>query len=192
MARITMQTLLDGLAQRGLADKTASRHVLRATLAVLGERLVDDEAQALGEVLPAELAECIDRSEYDGDFGAEELFDRVRRREHTPDSRAKESAEIVLTVLGACLGPDVRMRIARGLPARAAELLLGGRECSGEPSPHRDAPRASRTVTLAGGRSGSRHPLSEAAPPAGHAHSVALNLSPHGATKLSGAKGVTA
>lgn len=174
MARITMQTLLDGMAQRGLVDETASRHVLRATLTVLGERLVDDEAQALVDVVPAELAECIDRSEYDGDFSAEELFDRVRRREHTPDSRAKESAEIALTVLGACLGPDVRMRIARGLPERAAELLRGGRECSGEAAPHRDAPRASGTVTLAGGRSGSRHPLSEAAPPAGHAHSVAL------------------
>jgi uncharacterized protein (DUF2267 family) len=192
MSRMTMQTLLDGLAQRGLADERAARHLLRATLAVLGERLLDDEAQALGEAVPAELAECIDRSEYDCDFSAEELFERVRRREHTPDSRAKESAEIVLTVLGACLVPEVRMRIARGLPARAAELLRGEYEGGGEPLPHRDAPRASRTVTLAAGRSGSSHPLSEAAPSPGHEHSVALNPSPHGDTKLSGAKGVTA
>lgn len=162
MTRISMPTLLEGLAQRGLADENAARHLLRATLGVLGERLVDDEAEALAEVVPTELAACIDRSEYDGDFSADELFERVRRREHTPGARAKESAEIVLTVLGACLSPEVRMRIARGLPEQAAELLCGGRELGGDPPPHRDVPRAPRGVTLATGGAGSRHPLSGA------------------------------
>jgi uncharacterized protein (DUF2267 family) len=186
-----MPTLLEGLAQRGLADETAARHLLRATVAVLGERLVDDEAEALAKVVPAELAACIDRSEYDGDFSADELYERVRRREHTPDARAKESAEIVLAVLGACLSPDLRMRIARGLPEQAAELLRGGREVGGEPPGYLDVPRAPRGVTLATGRAGSSHPISEAGPLVGHAQSMALGPSPHAETNLSVAKRLT-
>lgn len=135
IARISMDALLDHLAQRGLTDEDAARRALRATLAVLGERLVDDEAKALAEVAPAEVAQSIESSEYDSDFTAEELFERVRRREHTTAGRARENAEVVLAALGECLDQDRRQRIARGLPKLAAELLLGGGE-RGEPPPH--------------------------------------------------------
>ena len=188
--RIPMATLLERLAKHGLVDEEAARRSLRATLAVLGERLVDDEARALVETVPAELVAGLENSEYDADFTTEELFERVRRREQTSAGRARENAEIVLTALGECMDLDRRRRIARGLPELAAQLLLGGREL-GEPPPHRAASRSSRGAPLASARPGSTHPVSEAAPPSGHTHSVARNPSPHVETKLSGAEGLT-
>jgi uncharacterized protein (DUF2267 family) len=187
--RIPMQTLLDGLAQHGLTDEASARNALRATLYVVGERLVEDEAKALAEVLPVELAGVV-VNDYDSDFSADELFERVRRREHVRPARAREDAEIVLSVLGEHLGVDRRQRIARGLPGVASELLRGGREL-GEPPPHRIAPHAPDIATLASSRPGSQHPVSEAAPPSGHSQSVARNPAPHAETKLSGAKGLT-
>jgi uncharacterized protein (DUF2267 family) len=187
--RISMHTLLDALSAHGLADEATARAALRATLSVLGERLVEDEAKALAEVMPAELAGVIEEG-YDSDFSADELFERVRRREHTGPSRAREDAEIVLAVIGELLDGDRRQRIARGLPGLAGELLHGRREV-GEPPPHRVAPHAREISTLASARPGSAQPLSEAAPPAGQTHSVARNPLPHAETKLSGAEGLT-
>ena len=190
MRRISVDVLLEHLARHGLDDGEAARRAARATLVVLGERLVDDEAMALTEVLPVELAQSIENSEYDSDFTTEELFERVRRRDGTTPARARENAEIVLTAVGECLPRDLRRRIARGLPEQAAELLLGGREL-GEPPPHQVGSPSPRRATLASGRPGSTHPVSEAPVPAGHTHSVARSSSPHEETKLSGAKGLT-
>lgn len=190
MTRIRKDVLLENLARRGLEDEVTALHALRSTLAVLGERLVDDEAEALAAVLPQDIARSIEDVDYDTDFNTAELFERVRRREHSTPARSKESAEIVLSALGECLSRDRRVRIARALPERAAELLLGDREL-GEPPPHGIAPRAPRIATLASARPGSTHPLSESAPPGGQAHSVARNPSPHADTKLSTAKGLT-
>ena len=142
MLRISMDALLSRLAQHGLGDEGAACRSLRATLAVLGERLVDDEAMALAEVVPLELAKSVENSEYDRDFSTEELYERVRRRGRTTAAHAKENTAIVLTALGECLSHDLRRRIARGLPEQAAELLLGGREL-GRPPPHRGAASAS-------------------------------------------------
>jgi uncharacterized protein (DUF2267 family) len=187
--RISMPAVLERLAEQGLTGDAATL-ALSATVAVLGERLVDDEARALAEVLPTELAESIEGVEYDTDFSTDELFERVRRRMRTTPARAREDAEIVLAVIGESLGRDVRRRIARGLPEQAAAIWLGTREL-GEPPGYRTPPRAPAMSTLASARPGSTHPLSEAAPPSGHTHSVARNPSPHEETKLSGAKGTT-
>lgn len=128
-SHLSVDTILDRLAERGLTDDVKARTVLDATLAVLGERLVQDEAQALADVLPRELATLVTTSDYDSDFTAEELFDRVRRRAHENGGRAREEAEIVLAVLGECLGTDDRRhRISRGLPGIAAQLLEGDGE----------------------------------------------------------------
>jgi uncharacterized protein (DUF2267 family) len=166
-ARISLDTILDRLAERGLTDEARARRVLHATLAVVGERLVEDEARALAEVLPDELAPIVSTAGYDSDFTAEELFDRVGRREHAsdrPSGRAREEAEVVLAVLGDCLSADRRHRVARGLPGVAGPLVAGDRVL-GEPPPHATAARAPRVATVASSRPGSTHPLSGAAPP---------------------------
>lgn len=166
-ARISLDTILDRLAERGLTDEPRARRVLHATLAVLGERLVEDEAQTLAEVLPEELAPLLVTAGYDSDFTADELFDRVARREHTsdrPPGRTREESEVVLRVLGDCLSADRRQRIARGLPGIAGDLVAGDRVL-GEPPPYAAAMQAPRVATVASSRPGSKHPLSEAAPP---------------------------
>jgi uncharacterized protein (DUF2267 family) len=49
-ARISTEILLEALAEQGLTDPDVALAALRATVAVLGERLVEDEAKALAEV----------------------------------------------------------------------------------------------------------------------------------------------
>ncbi len=127
-SRLSLDTILDRLAERGLTEDASARAALHATLAVMGERLVEDEARALAEVLPDELAMLVAANDYDGDFDDAELFERVSRRAHERSGRAREEAEIVLAVLGDCLGAERRRRIARGLPSLAAQLLEGERE----------------------------------------------------------------
>lgn len=163
--RISMDAVLVRLAEQGLTEEVARRS-LYATVAVLGERLVDDEARALSEVLPGELAESIEGVEYDSDFSTEELFERVRRRMRTTAGRAREDAEVVLAVLGDLVSRDRRRRIGQGLPEQAAEIWLGSRELGAPPS-YRSASRAPAISTLASARPGSTHPLSEAAPTSG-------------------------
>jgi len=189
-SRLSLDTILDRLAERGLTDDVNARGILHATLAVIGERLVEDEARALAQVLPDELAMLVATSGYDSDFDDDELFERVSRRAKARSGRAREEAEIVLGVLGDCLTADRRRRVARGLPSLAARLIEGDRELA-EPPPYADPQRPPRVATVASSRPGSSHPLSEAAPPAGHTHSVARNPSPHEETKLSASKGLT-
>jgi len=188
--RIDETRLMEELARRGLAEEGEAGRALRATLAVLGERLLDDEAKALAEVLPAPLARVVEEVEYDCDFDSAELFERVRRRERSTVSRGMEHAEIVLAALGACVEPERRQKIGRGLPEHAADAFLD-RGARGEAPPHPVAPHAPKMNTLAAGRPGSKRPVSEAAPPAGHVHSVACNPSPHEETKLSTTRGPT-
>jgi len=207
-SRLSLDTILDRLAERGLTDDATARAALHATLAVIGERLVEDEARALAEVLPDELAMLVATNDYDGDFDDAELFERVSRRAHERSGRAREEAEIVLAVLGDCLGAERRRRIARGLPSLAAQLLGGDAErgasgasgvdedetegeAEGGLPPYAEPRRAPRVATVASSRPGSTHPLSEAAPPRGQTHSVARNPAPHEETKLSASKGLT-
>ena len=190
-ARMTLDDLLERFARRGLPDSETAMRAVRSTLAVLGERLVDDEAAALAGVLPAELATSLERVEYDADFGSADLYERVGRRELTTAGDAKEHAEIVIGALGELLDDDLRMRLARALPRQVGAVLLG-RPAFGEPPPHRMPSRApTAPTTLAMGCSGSRHPLCEATAPAGQTHSVACNPSPHDGTKLSTSRGLT-
>jgi hypothetical protein len=87
------------------------------------------------------------------------------------------------------LDAEARARVRRAL-ALAIGALLSPRE-DGVPPPHPEPPRAPAPGTLATGRPGSRHPLSEARADRAHAHSVVREENPHGATKLSSAPGLT-
>lgn len=122
---ITMEILLDGMARRGLSDTRLAVRALRATLVVLGECFVDDEAFALAEILPEELARVVDNVEHDGDRGTADLYDRVGEHARTSAAHAAAHAEIVLAVLGEVIDQERRARLARALPEQAAGVLLG-------------------------------------------------------------------
>jgi uncharacterized protein (DUF2267 family) len=174
----------------GIPDQATAERSLRATLGSLGQRLTDDEAAALAGQLPKELARVLDQSEYDGDFDAAEFYERVRRREKTLPGLEREHADIVLRALGEVLDLEVRAGLIRALPDAIGQRLLAPE--LGPPPPHPTATHAPSLSTLARGRPGSRHPVSEAAAPAsGQTHSVARSDNPHGDTKLSSAHGLT-
>jgi uncharacterized protein (DUF2267 family) len=192
MAKRTSE-LLDRIVERGIPDRRRAGKALRATLTVLGQRLFDDEARALASSLPTELARVVEASEHDeldGDFGDAEFYERVRRRERSSSGAVHEDVDVVVRMLGELLDDDVRHRLARALPPRIGLRLL---PADAEEPPRHDAPRAHAPPvdTLASGRPGSRHPLSEARPRAEQSHSVAVEANPHGETKLSSARGLT-
>jgi uncharacterized protein (DUF2267 family) len=80
--RISSVVLTERIAQNGFPDAVTATLVAHATLRALGERLTDDEARALTEALAPDLADLVDRSEYEGDFeSAEFLFECPRADE---------------------------------------------------------------------------------------------------------------
>jgi uncharacterized protein (DUF2267 family) len=183
-----------GLVERvmgaGIPDRRRAEKALRATLAVMGERMTRDEADALGRVLSPELQTIVHESEYDSDFDAAEFYERIRRRlQSFQPGTAHEDADVVLRSIGDFLDDELRGRLRRALPEAVAARMT--RESFGPPPPHPDARHAPPLTTLSAGHPGSRHPLSEAAPPVGHTHSVARSDDPHGETKLSSSRGST-
>lgn len=186
--RIPFVALVEDVMNTGLADPITAELALHATVATLGARLTYDEANALSARLPEQLARILDDCEYEGDFDATELYERVARRANVPTRIAREEVDIVLRVLGERIDEELRQRLARALPHPIA-LRFQPSDVA-EPPPHWPVAHAP-TSTLATGRPGSRHPLSEAAPSSGHTHSVAQNDNPHEETKLSSSHGLT-
>lgn len=173
---LSAEELLDRITAAGIPGGAAAQGAVRALLVTLGERLTDDEADALAAHLPREMARILHESEYDGDFDAGELYERVGRRESTSPSVAHEHA-------------DMRRRLGRVLPDPIGSRLEPPHH--GLPPPHVPGSGAVPLSTLAHGRPGSRHPISESAPPLGQSSSVVKSDDPHGETKLSSGRGLT-
>ena len=167
----------------GIPDQPSAERALRAVLVILGQRFTDDEASALASQLPSDLAAVVGTSGYDADFDEAEFYERVRQREGTSPGVGREHADVVLRALGEILSPELKVRLVRALPDGLGRRLAP--TPYGEPPPHREARHAHGISTLAHGRPGSRHPISESAPPGGHSHSVARSDDPHGDSKLS-------
>ncbi len=118
-----------------------------------------------------------------------DLVDRTRTfGEFRTESEAVRALRAVCRSLGEVLPDEVLDKLGEALPASLVELFHPYPE--GEAPPHRMAASA-RRHTLATGRPGSSHPLSEAKPPDAHQHSVANEDNPHAETKLSSARGLT-
>jgi uncharacterized protein (DUF2267 family) len=168
------------------AGATDAKRALRATLVALAERLRDEERAALAKALPEEAALALERAAYFGDFDREELYARVARHEGVAPGLAVEHAQIVCRALAAELPHEVVLRLRREVGESIGTLLE-------EREPIATVPRTTEgsSATLASGRTGSRHPLSEARYEPAHSASVARSSDPHGATKLSGAHGMT-
>jgi uncharacterized protein (DUF2267 family) len=166
-----------------------ARRAIRSVVAALGERLPDEERRALAENLPPGWAHVLHIRKYGGPFDVAEFYERVRRREGSTLGFAREHAQVVCRVMTESLPFLMLQRIERALPETFGELFRSGRAL-GEPPPHRLV-HAERAHTLATGRPGSQHPVSESPPPAGHHHSIACSDNPHEETKLSSAHGLT-
>lgn len=176
----------------GIGSLDLSSRVIRATLSTLGERLDADDACALGRKLPEPFGDLVAWANHGGSFGPAEFYERVRKLDGEPRSFGLEHAQVVLRVVGTALPDELRDRLTKALPGEIARIMEPAH--FGAPPPHgvpvvEDVPEP--LTSLASGRSGSRHPLSEAAPPAGQSHSVVREANPHGDVKLSSARGMT-
>lgn len=163
--RVDREQLLDEITWRtGLSDRTAAGTALDATLEALGERLTAPDAAAFAEALPPPLAAALHRLARHTAPKPSALFARIAVTEGVSPGVALEHGEAVCRALAGALGPELRALLAHRLPTDWAALFAPG---SGEPPA--DIPPAGPLPghghTLATGKPGSSHPLSEARPP---------------------------
>lgn len=168
------------------SDADAAK-AFKATLAALGDRLPDDDRERIATGLPASARALLRSRSFRGSFGETEFFRRVQRRESVRIGFAREHAQAVCRAIAESLDEGTLRALDRALPAELAELFHVPAPFLASEPPVSTA--GSRHI-LATGKPGSRHPLSESAPPSAHADSVA-RANPHGATKLSSARGLT-
>jgi hypothetical protein len=121
--------------------------------------------------------------------GSREAADaRVAGREHVRPGFAVEHTGVVCQALAEALSEAVLHRLHEDLPAPLGALFTPREPVRRFEYVHLDSAHHS---TLAEGRPGGRHPVSEARPERAHTHSVARSDNPHGDTKLSSASGLT-
>ena len=166
----------------GIEHDDAAR-ALRATTSSIVEALSTDEADALSRELPVELRPLVRGHAMAVPLDPAALFEHVAVRESVDLGFAIEHAECVCRALAERMSPELRARLQRHLP-RLAPLfeVSAAPPVEAVPPPHGS--------TLASGRAGSRHPLSEARPERAQSESVARSENPHAETKLSSARGV--
>lgn len=182
-------------------DDAAAQRALDATLKALRRGLADDEADWLALDLGPEIAAPLVDGQFAGDLSLEQFYRQMGRRAGLRRSAAREQAQVVCRALGELLSASTVARLQRCIPKLAPAFL---RPDPGQPAsgPHHLREEPGPDHTLAGGRSGSDRPLCDSRPanasrlpvdsPArGHTHSVAVSDDPHGASKLSGAHGLS-
>ena len=181
--------LIEDVRKRcGLAEESRAERAVASVVSVLGSALTGADADALARGLPMSFAERLRASAGGLELhDANELYERVAARGALTLGLAVEEAQVVLQVLAETCDPEALTRVRKHLPSDVAALLTP-RTASSAPPPHErvvDEPRFPES-SLAGGRQGSRRPLSEARPDEfAHQHSVARNQNPHGDRKLS-------
>jgi uncharacterized protein (DUF2267 family) len=167
----------------GLTEEQAHATVV-AVLGALRRQLGRTEAEALADELPADLAEPLRHGQYAGGDATAD----VAAAEHVAHGVALEHVATVCRALAESLPEALTERLRRALPPATAALFAPSPPAtSPEPRPHATPHRD----TLAQGRAGSRHPLSEAQPSGAQSESVVASDNPHGDTKLSSSHGLT-
>ena len=156
----------------GFAEKEQAERAIQATLATLSERLVATEVRALATELPRPIAEALACDAYCGDFDLAEFYHRVCQRQGVDRSFGVEHAQVVCRVLAEGLTDDARTRLHKELSPPLADLFRI------PPRPSRlgatlHLPPRGPEHTLATGRPGSLHPLSESRLDLAQSHSVA-------------------
>jgi uncharacterized protein (DUF2267 family) len=164
---MTYANLISEVQRRaGLASADEAERALDVTACALGERLLAEEADAVADALPEPAAGHVRGARYERDFDVDELYDRVARREGVPHAFGMEHAQAACQVIGETLPEATRLRLQKHLGPAFAPLfeprvfeLPPARPVHGAP-----ASEPGEGGTLASGRLGSRHPLSEAHP----------------------------
>ena len=155
-------TLLGRLEELApFANRNETRRALDSTLQAMRRGLTDDEADWLAVALGPALSGPLLREEYQGELGVDELYRWTKRYGKTRKSVAVEQAQVVCRALTELLQPPELERLRRHLPELGSlfEIPAPGDEPS---TPSRRLHPERLDHTLAGGRPGGTHPLSEA------------------------------
>lgn len=174
----------------GITDDGRADRAVAAVVSVLGGALSGADADGLSERLPSPFAERLRRSAGGAELkDVHELYERVAMRAAIVLGLAVEETQIVLQLLAELASEEATARARRHLPPDIAALLTP-RRAFAEPPPRQrlPAPAAPPHVTLASGRPGSFHPLSESRADRAQEHSVARSSNPHAQSKLSSAR----
>ena len=180
-------------ARGGFEDVGEAERAIAVVARVLGERLLPEERAGVAAVLPEPVARRILDARYERDFDVTELYDRVARGTAIRHGFGVEHTQAVCQVIGERIPEEVHVHLSRILPAEIYVLFTPRERGPLPPRPvhtRRDVEPGAGT-TLASGRPGSRHAVSEAHADRAHAESVVRSEDPHGETKLSGAHGTT-
>ncbi len=172
--------------ERGLGDDSHARRAILATLQAFGARIPAPEREALARALPLELAGAVSAERYRGEGCADDLYAAVARTERTQEGFGREHVQIVMGALGEELSAELDRRVERALSPSLAELLRGSPRPDSEPPPYAQAHHHS----LATGKPGSVHPISDSPPRGAQTESIGAK-NPHGDTKLSSSDGET-
>ncbi|HET7501261.1 MAG TPA: DUF2267 domain-containing protein [Kofleriaceae bacterium] len=173
------------VAHAGVPDSLAER-VTHVVLAGIGVTLSPAARELVASELPRELGATVLSS---AQLGGSPSIEQHAAALGVSPGHARELVASVCRVLVEELSTEAIVAIRGAVPASLATLLEAMAEPSESellPPPAWQRPRE----TLAGGRPGSHHPLSEARGPGAHAESIASD-NPHGATKLSSSAGTT-
>jgi uncharacterized protein (DUF2267 family) len=186
---MTFEDLVFHTAERTGLPREQARQILILVVQVLGEGLRHSRAEALADDLPQELARPLREAPHGAPFDLAELFGRVASRENVGVGFGVEHVKLVCRLLGEHFSAASRYQFQNSFPEEIAALF----EPPTEPRHHGGAPvhLHPERGTLAEGRPGSRHPLSEARPDRAQSHSVVRSENPHGDTKLSSSQGLT-
>lgn len=162
-------------AHAGVPPDVAERATL-AVLAGMGGYLATAQRDVVADELPAELRAALLRAE----DRALPLLQHVL----APGMSVGHARELIASVCRVLVEElsDDAIRILRAHVPSVATYLA-------EPAPEM-TPALGRSGSLAGGRPGSQHPISESTRSMAHSESVGAS-NPHGATKLSSSTGTT-
>jgi uncharacterized protein (DUF2267 family) len=156
----------------GLSSLQQAERALRATVSALASCLSAQTRTAWARLLPSDLHLDLMDAPYQAAQTARQVYARVPAGEGVPQPYAMEHAQSVIRELAQLLDDDMRTSLARELPDELA-VLLRPQQRGTRPLHAQAQPRQPAGSTLATGRPGAVHPLSESEPHPGQSGSVA-------------------
>jgi uncharacterized protein (DUF2267 family) len=144
----------------GINQPASAAVALEATLEALGERLTSGDASRLADALPPRLSAALLRLRRHTGAGLPALFARISVCEGVRLGVAIEHAQAVGRALAEALGLEERLLLQRRLPPDWAALFADAVQPA-IAEVHPPLTSSGQGHTLADGKPGSRHPLSE-------------------------------
>lgn len=175
--------------EEALGDENQAAEVFWACLDALGTTLQADDRRALSGALPSSIVDRMLACRFEPGTKETAVVAQVAQATGLTPGRALEVVQVVARSLAVSLPEGLRARLERHAGEDLAQLWSRPAQPPPPDKPIHHAPPG-HGHTLASGRPGSRHPLSESGP-IGHVDSIAANPDPRGDRKLSSAPGAT-